>query len=513
MYPDLEILCWCPIRRVAAGYFSENPLTYVISQFCFAIGDLRLPAHYGEDVMSLCGLLVVGSVAATVVSRTITVDVRAREGGDGSEARPFSTPYQAFAAAQSGDRIVVRAGTYVMPSPLRLEVGGTESDWLEIVAAPGAMPVLDFATWKPASNEAFSRGALEILGPAYVRIQGLRINNSHAFGISVRGPSHHIDLLDCRVDNTFCPGIGVWNAEQVRVARNEVTRATTNRMRLYGDASREAPHEAISIAGVNGFEVIGNHVHHCDKEGIDVKEVSRNGVVHANWVHDMPRQGLYADAWFGLLENVEFIGNISERNEWGAVISVEGRTSRLKNVTLRHNLIRDCRASGIHFGIWGQNAYREGIRIESNTVLRCGKIDHWSGTTGGIDLRSPFYRDVVVTKNLVLDNPVFGIGADVGPGPVAQERALVVQDNWVFPWRPVPDVESPYGKVVAWPAEPVHAAAVRLDQAGWFPLDPVSAREYGALRAARGTLPKGKSPLVGFPELGPLKGLPRQIAP
>jgi len=462
-------------------------------------------------VITVCALAMLSVVSVVGSSRTLYVSTEGNDANDGSRNHPVATPYRAVELAQTGDEVRLAGGRYRMPRPLVLQTGGEAARWLRIKASDDKLPILDFQSWRPTPGEATYLGGIVISGPSYVQLDGIRVENSHGFGIVVRGPSRFIDLVRCQVDNTFSPGIGVWNTEQVRVAMNEVTRTNTNRLRLYGDPQREAPHEAISIAGVNGFEVIGNRVHHGDKEGIDVKEVSRNGVVHANWVHDMPRQGLYADAWFGLLENVDFVGNISERNEWGMVISVEGKTSQLKQVAFRNNLIRDCRASGFFFGRWGQDALREGIRIESNTILRCGRVDHWAGPTGGIDLRSPNYQDVTVTKNLVLDCPVFSIAADVSPGASAEAKRLSITQNWTSPWRNVPDVEAPYGKVIAWPADPGRSEAVELGPDGWFPVRPKSAQLFGALDSATGQLLRGKSPLVGFSELGPLQGLPREI--
>jgi len=174
-------------------------------------------------------------------------------------------------------------------------------------------------------------------------------------------------------------------------------------MHPVGWQQREAPHEAISIAGVKGFEVAYCHVHHCEKEGIDVKEVSAHGKVHHNVVHDVQRQGLYADAWFGLLEDVEFYNNTVFNCEWGAVICVEGKGSELKNVSMHHNVIYNNSGSGIYFGKWGIDGPRSNIKIYNNTLVNNGNPRHWSGVTGNIDIRSSNVKNVEVFGNICVD--------------------------------------------------------------------------------------------------------------
>ena len=72
----------------------------------------------------------------------------------------------------------------------------------------------------------------------------------------------------------------------------------------------EPPHEALSIGGAVNFEVAYNHVYDSDKEGIDIKETSKRGKVHHNFVHNVDRQGFYVDAWFGEISDIEIFSNV-----------------------------------------------------------------------------------------------------------------------------------------------------------------------------------------------------------
>jgi len=445
--------------------------------------------------------------------------------GPGTRERPWRTIEHAAQAAQPGDTVLLHAGTYRPVAPIGIRTGGAPGAWTSFAAAPGEEPVVDASAIRPANlREASDRGAIEIVGPSYVRLIGLDVRDSYQFGILVRGPSHHVDVVDCKVSRTFAPGIGAWNAEHLRIVGCEVTGANSQRMRLYGDARRECPHEAISIAGVRRFEAAWNHVHHCEKEGIDVKEVSAHGVVHHNYVHDMPRQGLYADAWFGLLEDVEFTSNVVHDCEWGAVLSVEGRSSEMRNVRVHHNLLYRNRASGVYFGTWGADGPRSKIEITNNSLYRNGRTGHWAGATGNIDVRSRSVRDLLIARNVCADGGAFEIATfvDLTKDPEAMRSlGIRIEDNVIGSRKDLTDAPSPYGRVYAAAGErtvvvaepfvdPAHgilrvrpgAAAVRTKARGGV----------GALPGRATRLPAVPSPLKDFPPCRPRPaGFPEAI--
>jgi hypothetical protein len=195
---------------------------------------------------------------------------------------------------------------------------------------------------------------------------------------------------------------------------------------------REGPHEALTVAGAEHFEVAYNKIHHCMKEGIDVKEVSKHGTVHHNYIHDMPRQGLYVDSWFGLLKDVEFHGNTVHDCEWGMAISAEGKDSRMENVRIHHNVFYDNKASGIFFGVWGHDRPREKIYIYNNTIYHNGSANHWAGPTGGIDVRSSNLHKVYIYNNICSQNHSFEIATWAEPGevgPALKKRKIVISHN------------------------------------------------------------------------------------
>jgi hypothetical protein len=154
----------------------------------------------------------------------------------------------------------------------------------------------------------------------------------------------------------------------------------------------------------------------------------------------MPRQGLYADAWFGLLEDVEFDSNTVTRCEWGGVISVEGPGAEMNNVRLHHNVIFNNRASGILFGVWGTNGPRHNISIYNNTVVGNGTKKHWAGSTGGIDVRSTNVSHVRIFNNICSRNYAFAIATFAPPAEVEsllKGKDVVIENNWLEGGEPI----------------------------------------------------------------------------
>lgn len=356
----------------------------------------------------------------TGTGRTYYVAPNGSDAGDGSLAKPWATPQQAAAQAQAGDTVYLRAGTYALTEPLRLANSGTESAWITWSAYPRARVVLDAQAVQvspPSGKPPFSQdqGAVQIENLAYIKLQRLEVINSHNAGITVRN-SHHIRLSNNTTQQTFSSGIGVWNSQDIKVLGNTVINANNLKLEGFPYKDSEAPHEAISLGGAQRFEVAYNHVHHGHKEGIDIKESSQRGRVHHNYIHDMPRQGLYIDSWGSLLESVEMDSNVvHDCRGAGFALSAEGEGAIARDISLHHNLIYNNWGTGILFSTWGNDGPRENIKIYNNTVHHNGfgkpnpgEQYHW--ITGGLYLFSDRLQDVEIHHNSFSDNTGFQIG-------------------------------------------------------------------------------------------------------
>jgi len=344
--------------------------------------------------------------------------------GDDANPGTLELPWKdlnlSFEKLKAGDALYLREGIYNTSEALMFSNSGTAAKRITVSSYPGELGVIDahaFDVGQPGYTH--DMGAISITGVNYITIKNLRVQNSHCKGIFTDRASY-IDILNNQINNTFSCGIGIWdysqsgvNYKEIHVIGNTVTHATTWDMLPIGyTKTGEPPHEAISIAGVVDFEVAFNQVYDCDKEGIDIKEVSKRGKVHHNYVHDIDRQGLYADAWFGSLEDVEFFNNIATRcNGAGAAISVEGG-SLLKNVTFRNNLIYNNHGTGFYFSKWGNDGLRQNVKIYNNTFLHngygtpdVGQTFFW--ITGGMYLYSENLKSVQIFNNIFSDDKAF----------------------------------------------------------------------------------------------------------
>ncbi|MFO1475594.1 MAG: right-handed parallel beta-helix repeat-containing protein [Verrucomicrobiota bacterium] len=381
--------------------------------------------------------LVVVGFASVAAAREFHVAPQGAVNSPGTPDEPLQSLQAAIDLAQAGDTVYLHGGHYRLQQPVQVTRSGSAGRWLTLQAIENEIPVLDAGALTNDAVPGFTElGAFNIKGARYVRVSGVTVSNSHNGGFMLHGPgTDHIDLLGCRSHRSYNSGIGVWYADHVNVWNCEVTGANDQEMRTPRQRlEHEAPHEAISLAGARFFDVASNDVHHCVKEGIDCKEVSAHGRVHHNSVHDMPRQGLYADAWFGLLEDVEFDSNIVTRCEWGGAISVEGAGARMENVRFHHNTIFNNRASGILFGVWGTNGPRHNIAVFNNTLVGNGSKGHWAGSTGAIDIRSTNLFHVRIFNNICSRNYAFAIATFAPPGVAdAELKALdvVIENNWL----------------------------------------------------------------------------------
>lgn len=118
-------------------------------------------------------------------------------------------------------------------------------------------------------------------GVSYIDLIGIEIINSHNIGIVATGKNtRHIRIRKCKVHGSYNSGIALWYSEHCLVEFCEITGANDQELRTTEKLRREAPHEALTIAGARHFEGRFNHLHSCEKEGIDCKEVSAHGTIH-----------------------------------------------------------------------------------------------------------------------------------------------------------------------------------------------------------------------------------------
>ena len=367
-----------------------------------------------------------GRVEGVIVTHGTTyfVAVSGSDNGPGTADRPWATINHAAEKAEAGDTVVVRSGRYILPAQVRPRNSGRPNAWITFNGITGEEPILDaqMVQRPPSAPVGLNNGAFQIEGVSYVRVAHLALINSHDAGFTIRDSSN-IDLINNSTNGTFSSGIGVWDSnhggsatQHIRIIGNTITRATTWEF-APSDMPRQGwpPQEALSIAGAIDFEVAYNHVYSSDKEGIDIKETSKHGHVHHNSVHNMGMLGIYVDAWFGELSDVDIFSNvIHDCRSAGLALSVENGES-VKDVRIHNNLIFSNDGSGLYFSRWGVNHVRRNIQVFHNVFYHNGygppKADqtyYWN--TGGLYLYSTSVYGVSITNNIFSDNRGFQIG-------------------------------------------------------------------------------------------------------
>ena len=377
------------------------------------------------------------------------VSTSGSESAKGTISDPFNNIHKAALIAEAGDTVTLRGGEYYIEKQIIPQNSGKATEWILYRGMPGEKTLINGQNVKVANGIVFSSqsaGLFQITDREYIHVKDLHFRNSYSVGILVgyssnlpeAAPEHmrttkYITIEGCSVDRSYNSGISVWYADSVLITKCEITKANDLDFRLpETKKGHEAPHEAISICGARHFTVSHNHVYNCYKEGIDIKEVSQHGVVHNNLVHDLPRQAYYADAWFGLLENIEFHSNIAYNCMWGFAISVEGEGSELRNVRFHHNLIYNMNGAGVLFGMWGGNRLRTDIHIYNNTFYRCGSPQVFSGGVGSIDILSKNFKDVYIYRNICDKGWDYEMGFTFKPNEVEtalKERNFVAAEN------------------------------------------------------------------------------------
>jgi hypothetical protein len=345
----------------------------------------------------------------------------------GTEDSPFRTLARAADTAQPGDTVYLLAGTYA--ERLVPPRSGTEGNPITFASAPGGEPAIIDGTGVAVGEEAL----VFLQGVSYVQICGMVVRSSAYHGVAVTKfyepevvPEHilvsgltversgqaaiivrhtRFAIIDSNITRgSVSSGVGVWYSSDVTVSHNQVVNARDDEV-----AGHE---ESISISGTERFDVYGNEVYlegvpgYLGNEGIDVKESSRDGRVHDNYIHDYPGTGgsIYLDAWTAGLDGTPTLSTIDVyRNRLvrtsGISIGSE-RGGTVEHVRVFNNLVVDANYTGIRLGTTGGDGPRRDISIWNNTIH--GATAHGGA---GIYLVTTNIQGVVIQNNLVAFSP------------------------------------------------------------------------------------------------------------
>jgi parallel beta-helix repeat protein len=151
------------------------------------------------------------------ISKTYYVD-----GGRGidrnsgiTEKLAFKTIDRANKLVAAGDTVLVKNGTY--NENLTIAASGMPKKWITFKAFPGHQPFVKG-----------SSGAFNIIG-SYVKIIGFEITSIAENGIAISGQitgNHHVQILNNKVHDCGCNGIGGIKTDYLKIENNIVYRNT-----------------------------------------------------------------------------------------------------------------------------------------------------------------------------------------------------------------------------------------------------------------------------------------------
>ena len=281
-----------------------------------------------------------------------------------------------FADAQPGDRIVVSAGTHVQTGNLVIDTSGTAGEWIEIVAATGATPVIDL-------NGA---GEFRISG-SYVSLQGVDIRNGGGNNLHIAPGTedvHHVHVAGTIIhDLAWGPGAAI------KVNRNNPADAAVGTICIENnDVSEAIDNAVIDGVGVAGAVITGNDIHDNDtgSHGIFFKGGSSDIVIEGNVV-----RGIRGNAALQLGGNTGASFWDPGYPDWEGV-----------NQIARNNLIADFDDSAVEIrGVDGAYVYNN--TIVAQTSFAIFRLQGGNNATGGASGND----NVHISSNLVI-----GTGGD-----------------------------------------------------------------------------------------------------
>jgi hypothetical protein len=371
---------------------------------------------------------------------TFYVSQKGSDDNPGTKEKPWQTIDYAVSqesAVEAGDTILVQPGTYT--ELITLEKSGSEKLGHITLKADGKVTLRD-----PDPKEGgFREGVIQSANKGHWIIDGFRIENTSWAGISLRDADNMI-VQNNHTFETGASGIIVLpesyygggerevTSKNIKVLDNKIERAN---WRWTGKGDTVGQQEALSIWGVDGFEVANNIVKQATREGIDIKTGSRNGSVHNNTVTGAAKisgtpQGysggpaIYVDGNRANTFNVDIYNNVVyENTSEGIVINdEEPGAGDVKDIRVFNNVVYDNGTEGVNSGagiMVGSNV--KDVEVINNTLS--GNVQ--SFVIDGSDFFGGEQVSNVVLRNNIFANPDYRNG-------FIEDAKDVVLDNNLF---------------------------------------------------------------------------------
>lgn len=317
------------------------------------------------------------------------VYVQAGSTGTGSLASPFGTIQEGINAADNGQTVYVRNGTY--SEKVNLKTGVTLEAYLN------ESPIIDGSGLSPNGRE----GLIDIIDVNNVVIDGFEVRNFYSsgaptpVGIYMEGSCANVTIKNNRIhnienqnqttSNVGAHGIGVFGT-----TNNGITNLTITGNEVY-DCILQSSEAFVLNGNVDGFKVSNNEVHDNNNIGFDFigyegecscgdNDRVRNGEVNNNiatnnrsdlanpWYQgEASAGGFYVDGGTSII----FDGNLSSGNNLGFEFASEHSGKSTSNIIVRNSVIYNNTEVGITIGGYASGlGASDDITIVNNTLYK-----------------------------------------------------------------------------------------------------------------------------------------------
>jgi parallel beta-helix repeat protein len=395
---------------------------------------------------------------AAAVAPAATYYVAATGGSDsnsGSINDPFATINRGIRAANAGDTVYLRDGTYHAAVYIGPSAGGTSGNPVVISGYPGETAIVDGQDTLPGgSYPAHLYDPLFLVEASYVTLQDLTIQNSTGMGLKVRGSYNLIQRIKSHGngENGILLTTGSYNTVQDSTLYNNCKwhvngQDTPDGFYASGLSSARggASHNTIrrnSVSltwgeGISSFEstddTFEDNVAYDNWQNIYISDTS-NTLVQRNLAYctdGNPMQSLTQQHGFMLDDEISsppsgyntLINNLA----YGCTGAFAAGSKQLNNVLIANNTFAQANSgnsAAATFIVWSNGA-AVNSRIENNVIYQGDSRPVFSGSGRGIVWANNVWSKAPAPSAMgtgsVVADPLLAQGDPAGPGTLTYE--------------------------------------------------------------------------------------------
>jgi hypothetical protein len=247
-----------------------------------------------------------------------------------SKSTPLCTIERGMALAQTGDTVMVRAGTYARSTTLGIGKGS-----FTLMAYPGELVKLDFAGMTAGNGINF--------GADGVTLEGFEITNSAEEGVSTwftknntirKCHIHHCGLTSGVVSGKYQNGIAAYG-QYITIEQNLIHDTGSHNVYVYGDH--------ITIRNNVIYRTIGtlDHGYYGLQIGTPGAACTNITVAHNVFAESINRSSIVIYANNAAVTNVAIVNNVLMKNPYSPVYVYDDIGSTFTNIQIKNNVFSE----------------------------------------------------------------------------------------------------------------------------------------------------------------------------